>query len=115
MRFSIRTPVCTRSISSFGSSAIVPMYHGTKNKSRFDFALETQRGLPVRRRKARSRPPRSFVYNLPSIANQEKDSVALDDKIYQLRQEKLKQIEALGQPTYRSKYEFTHTAPQILA
>ncbi|HLZ42974.1 MAG TPA: lysine--tRNA ligase [Candidatus Sulfotelmatobacter sp.] len=41
--------------------------------------------------------------------------MALDDKIYQLRQEKLKQIEALGQPTYRSKYEFTHTAPQILA
>ena len=41
--------------------------------------------------------------------------MALDDKIYQLRQEKLKQIEALGQPIYRSKYEFTHTAPQILA
>ena len=41
--------------------------------------------------------------------------MALDDKIYQLRREKLKQIEALGQPTYRSKYEFTHTVEQILA
>jgi lysyl-tRNA synthetase, class II len=41
--------------------------------------------------------------------------LALDDKIYELRREKLKQIEALGQPTYRSKYEFTHTAEQILA
>jgi len=40
--------------------------------------------------------------------------LALDDKIYELRREKLKQIEALGQPTYRSQYEFTHTVPQIL-
>jgi len=41
--------------------------------------------------------------------------LALDEKIYQQRQEKLKQIEALGQPTYRSKYEFTHTVEQVLA
>jgi lysyl-tRNA synthetase, class II len=41
--------------------------------------------------------------------------LALDDHIYNLRREKLKQIEALGQPTYRSKYEFTHTVEQILA
>ena len=41
--------------------------------------------------------------------------MALDDKIYELRREKLKQIQALGQPTYRSKYEFTQTVPQILA
>ena len=41
--------------------------------------------------------------------------MGLDDNIYELRREKLKQIEALGQPTYRSKYEFTHTAEQILA
>jgi len=40
--------------------------------------------------------------------------LALDDKIYELRRDKLKQIEALGQPTYRSKYEFTHTVNQIL-
>jgi lysyl-tRNA synthetase class 2 len=41
--------------------------------------------------------------------------LALDDHIYNLRREKLKQIEALGQATYRTKYEFTHTLEQILA
>jgi lysyl-tRNA synthetase class 2 len=41
--------------------------------------------------------------------------LALDEKIYELRRDKLKQIEALGQATYRSKYEFTHTLEQILA
>ena len=41
--------------------------------------------------------------------------MALDENIYQLRLEKLKQIEALGQPLYPSKYGFTHTIPQILA
>jgi lysyl-tRNA synthetase class 2 len=40
--------------------------------------------------------------------------LALDDHIYNLRREKLKQIEALGQATYRSKFEFTHTLEQIL-
>jgi lysyl-tRNA synthetase class 2 len=41
--------------------------------------------------------------------------LALDDHIYELRREKLKQIEALGQATYRSKFQFTHTLEQILA
>jgi len=41
--------------------------------------------------------------------------LALDDHIYDLRREKLKQIKALGQATYRSKYEFTHTLDQIWA
>ena len=41
--------------------------------------------------------------------------MALDDHIYNLRREKLKQIEALGQATYRSKFEFTHSVEQILA
>jgi lysyl-tRNA synthetase, class II len=40
--------------------------------------------------------------------------LSLDEHIYNLRREKLKQIEALGQPAYRSKYEFTHTLEQIL-
>jgi len=41
--------------------------------------------------------------------------LALDDEIYKLRQEKLKKIEAMGQATYRTRYEFTHTVEQILA
>jgi lysyl-tRNA synthetase class 2 len=41
--------------------------------------------------------------------------LALDENIYKLRLEKLKQIEALGQPIYPTKYEFTHTIPAILA
>jgi lysyl-tRNA synthetase, class II len=43
-----------------------------------------------------------------------RSALALDENIYELRRQKLKQIEALGQPAYRSKYEFTHTIPQIL-
>jgi len=41
--------------------------------------------------------------------------LALDESIYKLRRDKLKQIEALGQRTYPTKYEFTHTIPAILA
>ena len=40
--------------------------------------------------------------------------MAFDENVYDLRREKLKRIEALGQPAYRSKYEFTHTIPQII-
>jgi lysyl-tRNA synthetase, class II len=39
----------------------------------------------------------------------------LDEDIYRIRRDKLKQIEALGQPTYRTRYEFTQTVDQILA
>jgi len=41
--------------------------------------------------------------------------LALDDEIYRIRRDKLQQIEALGQPTYRTKYDFTHTVEQVLA
>jgi lysyl-tRNA synthetase class 2 len=41
--------------------------------------------------------------------------LGLDENIYELRREKLKKIEALGQPVYRTKYDFTHTVEQILA
>ena len=41
--------------------------------------------------------------------------MAFDDDIYKMRLEKLKQIEALGQQAYPTKYDFTHTVPQILA
>ena len=40
--------------------------------------------------------------------------MALDQKIYELRKEKLKQIEALGQQSYPYRYETTHTLSQIL-
>ena len=40
--------------------------------------------------------------------------MAFDENVYELRRQKLKQIEALGQTAYRSKYEFTHTIPRIL-
>ena len=40
--------------------------------------------------------------------------MALDQKIYDLRKEKLKQIEALGQMSYPYRYETTHTIPEIL-
>lgn len=41
--------------------------------------------------------------------------MALDENIHQLRLEKLKQIEALGQRVYPTKYEFSHAIPQVLA
>jgi len=41
--------------------------------------------------------------------------LALDENIYELRRQKLQEIEALGQPAYCNHYDFTHTIPQILA
>ena len=41
--------------------------------------------------------------------------MALDENIYEIRREKLKKIEALGQPVYPRKYSFSHTVPQILS
>jgi lysyl-tRNA synthetase, class II len=63
---------------------------------------------------AQDRPDALFIISLPSLSLK-RTPLALDEKIYELRREKLKQIEALGQPTYRSKYELTHTVEQILA
>jgi lysyl-tRNA synthetase, class II len=40
--------------------------------------------------------------------------LALDDDIYQLRREKLKQIEALGQQAYPRKFDFTLTISEVL-
>ena len=39
--------------------------------------------------------------------------MSLEQKIYQQRQEKLKQIVELGQQAYPHKFDFTHTIPQI--
>jgi lysyl-tRNA synthetase class 2 len=41
--------------------------------------------------------------------------MSFEDKTYQLRRDKLRQIEALGQPSYPHKYEVTHDLPRILA
>ena len=41
--------------------------------------------------------------------------MGLDENIYKLRRDKLAQIEALGQPAYPHKYEFTHSVLHILA
>jgi len=40
--------------------------------------------------------------------------LALDENIYEVRREKLKKIEALGQSAYPRKFNFSHTIPQIL-
>jgi lysyl-tRNA synthetase class 2 len=40
--------------------------------------------------------------------------VSLEQKIYELRRQKLAEIEALGQQAYPHKFAFTHTIPQIL-
>ena len=41
--------------------------------------------------------------------------MSLDKKIYELRKEKLLQIEALGQPVYPHRYQVTHQLPEIVA
>jgi lysyl-tRNA synthetase class 2 len=41
--------------------------------------------------------------------------MSLENKIYDLRQEKLKEIQALGQQAYPHRFDFTHTITQILA
>ncbi|MGH9671134.1 MAG: amino acid--tRNA ligase-related protein, partial [Terriglobales bacterium] len=41
--------------------------------------------------------------------------MALDEKIYQLRRDKLKQIEALGQKSYPHKFQVSKRLPEILA
>ena len=40
--------------------------------------------------------------------------MSLEQKIYELRQQKLREIEALGQQAYPYKFDFTYTVPQIL-
>jgi len=40
--------------------------------------------------------------------------LSLEDEIYEIRKEKLKKIEALGQLAYPYKYAYTHTVPEIL-
>src|SRR2546430_11406571 len=56
-----------------------------------------------------------IIAALQSTLARIRNPLALDEKIYELRREKLKHIEALGQPAYPHKYEFTHTIPQVLS
>src|SRR6195256_980955 len=42
------------------------------------------------------------------------DTVSFEDSVYQLRQQKLRDIEALGQQAYPHNFGFTHTVPQVL-
>ncbi len=41
--------------------------------------------------------------------------MSFEENVYQLRQEKLRQIEALGQQAYPHKFAATHIVPQVLA
>jgi lysyl-tRNA synthetase class 2 len=49
------------------------------------------------------------------FSRQERTHLALDETIYDLRRDKIKQIEALGHSAYPHKYEFTHSVTQIIA
>src|ERR1700704_334396 len=54
-------------------------------------------------------------YNLELKLFGKRTLLSLDENIYEIRREKLKKIEALGQPAYPHKYNYSHTVPQILA
>ena len=41
--------------------------------------------------------------------------MAFEENVYDLRRDKLKQIEALGRESYPRRYDFTHTAAQIIS
>src|SRR5690242_9768130 len=54
----------------------------------------------------------SFIINgLPTRSG---ETVSFEESVYQLRQQKLREIEALGQQAYPHKFAATHTVPQIL-
>src|SRR3984885_6372805 len=126
----MRTPVCTRSTSSFGSSVIrtnVPQYIGT---IKFSFQ-SAKRGFNEGKIVAATPHSRvskdRVVYNRlspfhRSYAPENAHNsclkglfLAFDENVYELRRQKLKQIEALGQAAYRSKFDLTHSIPEILA
>ncbi len=41
--------------------------------------------------------------------------MSFEESVYQLRQQKLREIEALGQPAYPHKFAATHSVPQVLS
>src|SRR5579871_218068 len=66
--------------------------------------MTSDAGLPVR-----------VIYNRAFTPTRFSHTVSFEDSVYQLRQQKLRDIEALGQQAYPHKFAFTHTVPQILA
>ena len=64
----------------------------------------------IRQRRADAGPPLRggllLLYNFP---------VSLEDNIYELRKQKLREIEALGQPAYPHHYDCSHQVPEIVA
>src|SRR5215472_2342617 len=57
--------------------------------------------------------PFALIYNQRFYTGE--TSVSFEDSTYQLRQQKLREIEALGQQAYPHRFGATHTVPQILA
>src|SRR5262245_24800545 len=56
-----------------------------------------------------------FIYNRPFTRRGQITTVSFEDSTYQLRQQKVREIEALGQQAYPYRYAATHSVPQILA
>src|SRR5581483_1194603 len=56
----------------------------------------------------------SLIYNQWFIPTRSDQTVSFEESVYQLRQQKLREIEALGQQAYPHKFAATHTVPQIL-
>src|SRR5579859_6628641 len=57
----------------------------------------------------------AVIYNRAFTLTRFDYTVSFEDSVYQLRQQKLRDIEALGQQAYPHKFAFTHTVPQVLA
>src|SRR5436309_10573004 len=57
--------------------------------------------------------PCSFI--IVGSTQSRQTTVAFEENVYQLRQEKLRQIEALGQQSYPHKFEIDQTVPETLA
>src|SRR5712671_1095563 len=65
--------------------------------------MTSDAGLPVR-----------VIYNRAFTPTRFSHTVSFEDSVYQLRQQKLRDIEALGQQAYPHNFGFTHTVPQVL-
>src|SRR4051812_39316422 len=59
--------------------------------------------------------PLPVIYNQPFTPTRFSHTVSFEESVYQLRQQKLRDIEALAQPAFPPKFAFNHTVPQIVA